>query len=148
MNTTSMLRTSSTANRRCRKEESDGEESRGEVMGMRRATVLVMGLLRPGKRIRPGGCIQVDHGETVNTTRHRVCVLALVLLFLALEAGSMPSRDASTAEVRVASTGTIAPTTTLSPKPSAEGWAKDKATGTLAARFKTHSVTVQDIGSG
>ena len=111
--------------------------------------VLVLSLLRAGKRTRPGGCSKAAYNETVNTAKRRVCVLALVLLFLALGVGGLPSREPSTAEVRVTPTGTIAPATaTLSPEPNAGGWAKDEATGTLAARFKVHSVTVQDIGSG
>jgi len=107
-------------------------------------------------------------GKTVNITERCVCVLALVLLFLAVGVGGMPSRDArtqessplgpvlfnngltpqtmadldtSTAEVNVAPTETLAPTATLSPQLSADGWNKDKVTVILIARMKTHSTT-------
>ena len=90
-------------------------------------------------------------GRTVNRTKRWVCVLALVLVFLAVGVGGLPSREAralepplmaatdtSTAEVEVAPTETIAPTATVSPEPNADGWNNDKATVTIRARFKTH----------
>ena len=91
-------------------------------------------------------------GKIVNTTKRCVCVLALVLVFLAAGVGGMPSREArahelppvdaavtSTAEVEVAPTELIVPTAaTVSPEPNAAGWTSDKATATLQARFKTH----------
>ncbi len=91
-------------------------------------------------------------GKIVNITKRGVCVMALVLLFLAVGVGGVPSRetraqesppmdaiDTSMAEVEVVPTGTIVPTTaTVSPGPSADGWNKDMATVTLRARYKTH----------
>jgi hypothetical protein len=92
-------------------------------------------------------------GRTAKLMKRRVCVLALVLVFLAagvggvlpLEAGaqeSSPSEatDTSTAEVELAPTETIAPTAvaTVLPDRSADGWNKDMATVTIQARHKTH----------
>ena len=91
-------------------------------------------------------------GRTVKVMKRWVCVMALVLLFLAVGVGGVPSHEAraqgspsmdatdtSTAEVEVAPTETIVPTTaTVSPGPVADGWNKDIATVTLRARYKTH----------
>ena len=91
-------------------------------------------------------------GKIVNTTKRCVCVLALVLVFLAVGVGGAPSREAraqeslpmdatytSAAGVEVVPTETIAPTTvTVSPDPSANRWNKDSAMVTLSARFKAH----------
>jgi hypothetical protein len=71
-----------------------------------------------------------------NTIRRGVCVLVLVLLFLTAGVGVRADRDVSTAEATVAPTGTIVPTTTLSP--DSNGRSKDMAQVTLSARFKTH----------
>jgi hypothetical protein len=76
----------------------------------------------------------------------------LVLVFMTVGVGGVPSRetgaqesppmdatDTSTAEVKVAPTENIAPTTaTVSPDPSADGCNKDMATVTSRARYKTH----------
>jgi hypothetical protein len=91
-------------------------------------------------------------GRTVKVMKRWVCVTALVLLFLAVGVGgvsshearaqgspSMDATDCNTAEVEVAPTETIVPTTaTVSPDPSADGWNKDMATVTSRARYKTH----------
>ena len=91
-------------------------------------------------------------GRTVKVMKRLVCMMALVLLFLAVGVGGVPSRetraqesplmdaiDTSTAEVEVVPTETIVPTTaTVSPDPSADGWNKDMATVTSRARYKTH----------
>jgi hypothetical protein len=91
-------------------------------------------------------------GRTVKVMKRCVCVLALVLLFLAVGIDSFPSHgaraqgspsmdatDTSTAEVEVAPTESIAPTAaTVSPDPSANGWNKDMATVTFRARYKAH----------
>ncbi len=91
-------------------------------------------------------------GATTNLTKRCVCVLALVLVFLAAGVGGVPSSkvlaqepslmdttDTNTAEVEGAPTESIAPTAaTVSPGPSADGWNKDMATVTLRARYKTH----------
>ena len=91
-------------------------------------------------------------GETVSRTKRWVCVLALVLVFLAVGIGGVPSREAraqesppmdatdtTTAEVEVAPTETIVPNTvTVSPDPRADGRNKDMATVTIQARYKTH----------
>ena len=91
-------------------------------------------------------------GRTVKVMKRWVCVTALVLLFLAVGVGGVPSHEAraqgspsmdatdcNTAEVEVAPTETIVPTTaTVSPDPSADGWNKDMATVTSRARYKTH----------
>ncbi len=91
-------------------------------------------------------------GRTAKPMKRRVCVLAVVLVFLAVGVGGVPSREAraqgsppmdttdtSTAEVQIAPTGSIASTaTTVSPEPSADGWNKDMATVTIQARYKAH----------
>jgi hypothetical protein len=91
-------------------------------------------------------------GRTVKVMKRWVCVMALVLLFLAVGVGGVPSHEAraqgspsmdatdtSTAEVEVAPTESIAPTAaTVSPDPSANGWNKDMATVTFRARYKAH----------
>jgi hypothetical protein len=91
-------------------------------------------------------------GRTVKVMKRWVCVMALVLLFLAVGVGGVPSHEAraqgspsmdatdtSTAEVEVAPTESIAPTAaTVSPDPSANGWNKDMTTVTLRARYKAH----------
>ena len=91
-------------------------------------------------------------GRTVKVMKRWVCATALVLLFLAVGVGGVPSHEAraqgspsmdatdtSTAEVEVAPTATIAPiTATVSPEPNADGWNKGMATVTLSARFKAH----------
>jgi hypothetical protein len=88
----------------------------------------------------------------VNITERCVCVSALVLMFLAVGVDSKSSRevraqesppidttDTSTAEMKVALTETISPSTaTLSPEPNADGWNKDKVPVTLVARMKAH----------
>jgi len=51
----------------------------------------------------------------------------------------MDATDCNTAEVEVAPTETIVPTTaTVSPDPSANAWNKDMATVTSRARYKAH----------
>jgi hypothetical protein len=104
-----------------------------------RAMALVMGLLRPGDRIRPGKRIHANHSETVTSTKRSVCVLVLVALFLTAGVGGRPGRDTSAAEVLVPPTGNTASTATLSPKPNPDGRNKDVAKVTLVARFKAHS---------
>ena len=90
--------------------------------------------------------------RTVKVMKRCVCVLALVLVFMAIGVGDVPSHearaqgfpfidatDSSTAEVEVAPTESIAPTAaTVSPDPSADGWNKDMATVTIQARYKAH----------
>ncbi len=87
-------------------------------------------------------------GETANPRKRRVCVLALVLVILAAGVGGVPSSevraqglppmdatDTSTAEVEVAPTEPIAPTTaTVSPEANADRW----STVTTRARYKAH----------
>jgi len=107
--------------------------------------------------------------KTVNIAIRCVCVSTLILLFLAVGVGDMTSRDArtqesppmdsvlfnnglalqtmtspdtSTAEVKVAPTETLAPTTTPSPELSTDRSNKDKVRMTLI-RFKTHSTTTK-----
>ena len=55
--------------------------------------MFVTGLLQPGDWIRSGRRIQAYHSETVTITKRYVCVLALVLVFLAGGVASMPSRE-------------------------------------------------------
>jgi hypothetical protein len=91
-------------------------------------------------------------GRTVKVMKRCVCMLALVLVVMAVGVGGVPSHgaraqgspsmdatDTSTAGVEVAPTESIAPTTaTVSPDPSADGWNKDMATVTIRARYKAH----------
>ena len=91
-------------------------------------------------------------GRTVNVTKRCACVLTLVLVFLVVGIGGMPSRevraqeslpidatDTSAAEVEVASAETLAfATAMVSADPSTVGWNDGKTTVTLSARFKTH----------
>jgi hypothetical protein len=93
-------------------------------------------------------------GKIVNITKRGVCVMALVLLFLAVGVDSKPSleartqesppmgdTDTNTAEVEVAPAEIIAPATaTLSPEPNADWWNKEKVTVTLVARMKAHRI--------
>ena len=89
-------------------------------------------------------------GRTVNVTKRWACRLTLVLVFVAVGVGGMPSREALAQEspsmdstevstVEVAPTETITLTAaSVSPEPKADGWNNGKTTVTIAARFKTH----------
>ena len=91
-------------------------------------------------------------GRTVKVIKRCVCVLALVLVFLAVGVGGAPNSEAgaqesppmvatdtSPTEVEVAPSESIAPTTaTVPPDPRADGWNKDMATVTIRARYKAH----------
>ena len=89
-------------------------------------------------------------GRTAKLMKRRVCVLALVLVFMALGVGGVPSSEAlaqgslsmdstGASVVEVARTETIVLTAaSVSPEPSADGWNNDKTTVTIAARMKTH----------
>ncbi len=91
-------------------------------------------------------------GRTVKVMKRCVCVLALVLVFMAVGVGGVPSHgaraegspsmdatDISTAGMEVAPTASTAPTTArVSPDPSTDGRNKDMATVTIQARYKAH----------
>ena len=70
-------------------------------------------------------------GETVEITKRCVCVLALVLVFLAVGVVGVPSREARAQE-------SCPMGATVSPEPNADGGNNCEATVTLRARFKTH----------
>jgi hypothetical protein len=66
--------------------------------------------------------------EVESIAKRCVCALALILLFTAVEVGSVQSR---------ATAQESSPTTTLSSQPDADGWGKDEGTLTLR-RHKAH----------
>jgi hypothetical protein len=113
------------------------ERKKGEAMN-NATSILEQVRRRVGAAGKGGAMVRGVRGKVMwaNTIRRGVCVLVLVLLFLTAGVGVRADRDVSTAEATVAPTGTIVPTTTLSP--DSNGRSKDMAQVTLSARFKTH----------